>query len=989
MSKNETASVEVIIKGQQPNATLKEMDASLRAARAQMRGLKTDSAEFAKAADDFKKINTRLQSIRADLRGTGKEMDNISKRQRDIVTALKNRVEMFAGLAGITAAAREMWTEFKHAITQFREFDKAVQNLSAITGASGKDLEFYKNKAMEMGSNVKGGATAVVEAYKLIGSAKPELLESKELMVEVTEQAILLSQAAGIELPEAATRLTDAMNQFNAPAKEALKYVDALAAGAKYGAAEIDQETQALVKFGVGAKSFKVDIFESIGLIQLLAEKGLKGADAGTAVRNILGKMSAADVIPKEARAQLEAAGVDIKKLMDKTIPLIDRLKELSKIAGSASAITKVFGEENKNAGEAIIANLPRLEQLIGQVHETGVAAEQAAKNMDTLDQAFINAGNAYDNLLLSITRGGIGDSVKKEVNMASAMLTVLGYFMKSSSQRDEDVYRRRITKMSELTRQFGVDRLQDELKTDVEFLKSHKFTDEASVKSYAESIRKKMRELEIYREVMAATSDAEKKANGDVSADANLKTAEEIEEAKRKLKEKEAAYKAHLAEMKRLHKQLMEELGEKEFENSIFGDTDYRKEQERIWRSYQKFKEKIDKDEQMTGEERAKAMKTLRVNTNNQLEDLDKKHFKEVADEYKRHQENFDQLTNSAEQQEINDTIAKYDAEIKYFKDNAQKQIELEEAKQRALNEIRAKYRSGKPGSTTGALEGYDKYKSQIADAKKYYDESVALFRDYVQIRNQLEQLETQKAEKKTDNDLRREQRLLDSKAITQKEYNERVETIEQERENRERTEYMKAAQRERQSANYNAILAGAEAVSQVWSKWAAEPPVAYGLTALALGITAGKLALINSTPPPEYWMGGYHDPEGYTEGRTLYSSSSGQPFVAGERGKEYIVSNTMLQNPVIANDVEMFEAIRTGRTYAGGGFTSTPSGSVTNNYSSSSSGDQELKALIRVNTKVMTSIQRNGIAARLYYDTFQKNLGSIDDARESAAIR
>ena len=87
------------------------------------------------------------------------------------------------------------------AIDNQREFEKSLKNLSAITGASGDDLKYYKEQAISMSAGVAGGASAVVEAFKFIGSAKPELLNSKEALAQVTQQAILLSQAAGIDLP--------------------------------------------------------------------------------------------------------------------------------------------------------------------------------------------------------------------------------------------------------------------------------------------------------------------------------------------------------------------------------------------------------------------------------------------------------------------------------------------------------------------------------------------------------------------------------------------------------------------------------------------------------------------------------------------------------------------------------------------------------------------------------------------------------------------
>lgn len=306
---------------------------------------------------------------------------------------------LFRGVQAISAG-------IKHTIELNKEFEKSIQNLSAITGATGKDLEFYSKQARLMGQTTKGGAVAVVEAFKLIGSAKPELLANKEALVDVTKQAVLLSKAAGLDLPDAATRLTDALNQFGAPAKDAGKFVDILAAGAKAGAAEVPQITDALLKFGVAAKSSNITIQESVAAIELLAEKGEKGAEAGTKLRNVFGKLDIAKALPKEAINELRKAGVNLETLSNKSLPLASRLKELAKIQGNSAAITKTFGEENKLAGMILIENIPRLEELTKLVDENGVALTQATTNTDTYEQAVSDLSGAWDSFILNLTEG-------------------------------------------------------------------------------------------------------------------------------------------------------------------------------------------------------------------------------------------------------------------------------------------------------------------------------------------------------------------------------------------------------------------------------------------------------------------------------------------------------------------------------------------------------------------------------------------------------
>jgi TP901 family phage tail tape measure protein len=287
------------------------------------------------------------------------------------------------------------------------DFEQNIQDLKAITGAGGKDLEYYKDQAIQLGKGVEGGASAVVEAYKLIGSAKPELLENAKALNEVTESAIKLSQASGMTLPDSAKALTDAMNQFGASSDEAGKFIDVLANGSKFGSAEIPQITDALLKFGAVAKTSNVSIEESTALIEALAEKGLKGAEAGTGLRNVMLKLSAPDALPKQAKTELDKLGISFDKLKDKSLPFNERLKELKPLLNNSKALIKTFGTENAVVATNLISSSTRIDELNKKMYINGTATQQAEERTATLGHALIELKNSFDGLFLEVAKGG------------------------------------------------------------------------------------------------------------------------------------------------------------------------------------------------------------------------------------------------------------------------------------------------------------------------------------------------------------------------------------------------------------------------------------------------------------------------------------------------------------------------------------------------------------------------------------------------------
>jgi len=370
--------------------------------------------------NEIKNLNKNSETYNEDLARLKGTLEDLTKKQTDFKNEIKGTTDVLDKiknkLGPITAsilsafsiqgAVSTFVSALKGAYKTINDFEQSVADLSAITGATGKDLKYLKDQAIILGESTKGGAQQVVEAYKLIASAKPELLDNIQALNQVTEATLTLSQAAGMELPDAATALTDALNQFNAPAEQAGIFVDALANGAKYGAAEIPEVTDALLKFGAVAKTSNIDIKESTALIELLAENGLKGAEAGTALRNVLLKLSAPDALPKEARHEMESLGISLAYLKDKTVPIQEKLEALKPLLKDNASIVKVFGTENAAAAINVISHTDRLKELTSKMGEVGTASQQAAIKMDTVNNKTELLKAKYDSLILSIGSG-------------------------------------------------------------------------------------------------------------------------------------------------------------------------------------------------------------------------------------------------------------------------------------------------------------------------------------------------------------------------------------------------------------------------------------------------------------------------------------------------------------------------------------------------------------------------------------------------------
>jgi TP901 family phage tail tape measure protein len=374
MTRRETAQVDVIINGEKAGSTLKELQQNTRQLYRELQTLPVGSDEFKKKLEELNAAKKNLK----DITGAVQETEN----------SFQSFIQKAAGLAGIQIGLQAVVSSVmdfgQKAVENFVEFEASLAELSSITGVTGKDLDFFAQQAELIGSTTQSSAIQAVEAFKLLGSAVPSLLANKEALASVTKEAIILAEASGIKLPEAANAMASALNMFQLPASQSARIINALAAGSKAGAVEVPQVTDALKSFGVAASSFNVSFEQSVALVETLGEYSIKGAEAGTSLRNVLNKMATAKALPKEAIEELQKFGVNTDLVMNKQVPFNQRLREFSKIGGDAVAITKVFGAENKIAGEILLNNVDKVEGYTKAVTGTNTAYEQQAINADT-----------------------------------------------------------------------------------------------------------------------------------------------------------------------------------------------------------------------------------------------------------------------------------------------------------------------------------------------------------------------------------------------------------------------------------------------------------------------------------------------------------------------------------------------------------------------------------------------------------------------------
>lgn len=393
------AKTNIWIDGSQAGATLGELKKKVAILNREIRDLPRNSDKYKNKMKELSEASGALKQHRNQIKGIS---DSYKPANKGLGSMIKQFAPMAFGIGAISKGVGLVTGGIKSWVNNNLKLSKSLSSLKSITGAGAEDMAFYKDEAIRMGKESIFSANQVVEAMKLIGSAKPELLKNKKALAEVTEETLVLAEASEMDLASSAKALTGTLNQFNKSGNSSKRVINALAAGSKAGAADITSLSEGMDKAGAVASGYNVSIEETIGLQETLAEKNIQGAEAGTKLRNFLLTMQSVEALPEKALAQLEKWGVDIDVVKDKTKPFNERLAEMEKISGDATAMMQVFGKENTVAANAILNNTDKVQSFTDAVTGTNTAYEQAAINSDNLQGDLKSLSSAWEGVTLA-----------------------------------------------------------------------------------------------------------------------------------------------------------------------------------------------------------------------------------------------------------------------------------------------------------------------------------------------------------------------------------------------------------------------------------------------------------------------------------------------------------------------------------------------------------------------------------------------------------
>lgn len=378
---------------------------------------------------DTSKFKKGIQSALQDMKTLGDQSSSMSTKLSAVSSAMSTvgkslTTHVTLPIVGVGAASAKLASDF----------EAKMSEVSAISGAVGKDFDMLNAKAIEMGAKTKFSAGESADAFKYMAMAGWDAAA----MVDGISGIMSLAAASGEDLATTSDIVTDALTAFGLQASDSSHFADVLAKASSRANTNVGLmgETFKYVAPVAGALGYSAeDVAIAVGL---MANSGIKGSQAGTALRASLSRL----VKPTDAvAAKMEQYGLSLtntdgsmKSLGEVMNDFRNKLGGLSE-AEQAQAAATIFGQEAMSGMLAIInASDSDYKKLTDEIYNaTGAADEMAAVMMD-------NTSGAIEQLTGALESAGIiiGQKLTPYIRKLAEWITTL--VEKFNSLSDEQI---------------------------------------------------------------------------------------------------------------------------------------------------------------------------------------------------------------------------------------------------------------------------------------------------------------------------------------------------------------------------------------------------------------------------------------------------------------------------------------------------------------------------------------------------------------------
>ena len=360
--------------------------------------------EIVETEQDLKNLETQAnQSATAvqKIAATGEKFKTVGD---NISSAGQKLLPVTAGVTALGTASVTTAANFESSMSQVQATMGITKDfMSKVNGQSVNTMDTLSKLAKKMGAETAFSASECAEALNYLALAGYDT----EQMCNTLPTVLNLAAAGDIALADASDMVTDAMSALGMGVDEAETMVDQMAKTASTTNTSVAQLGEGILTIGATAKSIKGGTAELNTALGILANNGIKGAEGGTHLRNII--LSLQNPTDKAA-AQMEALGISVYDSEGNMRSMNDILGDLNKsMDGMTSAeksniIGTIFNKTDLSSVNALLANTGSTwDSLQKSITESGGAAQQMADTqLDNLQGQITILKSALEGLAIS-----------------------------------------------------------------------------------------------------------------------------------------------------------------------------------------------------------------------------------------------------------------------------------------------------------------------------------------------------------------------------------------------------------------------------------------------------------------------------------------------------------------------------------------------------------------------------------------------------------
>ena len=360
--------------------------------------------EIVETEQDLKNLETQAnQSATAvqKIAATGEKLKTVGD---NISSAGQKLLPVTAGVTALGTASVTTAANFESSMSQVQATMGITKDaMSTVNGQSVNTMDTLSKLAKKMGAETAFSASECAEALNYLALAGYDTQQ----MCDTLPTVLNLAAAGDIALADASDMVTDAMSALGMGVDEAETMVDQMAKTASTTNTSVAQLGEGILTIGATAKSIKGGTAELNTALGILANNGIKGAEGGTHLRNII--LSLQNPTDKAA-AQMEALGLSIYDSEGNMRSMNDILGDLNKsMDGMTSAeksniISTIFNKTDLSSVNALLANTGETwDSLQKSITDSGGAAQQMADTqLDNLQGQITILKSALEGLAIS-----------------------------------------------------------------------------------------------------------------------------------------------------------------------------------------------------------------------------------------------------------------------------------------------------------------------------------------------------------------------------------------------------------------------------------------------------------------------------------------------------------------------------------------------------------------------------------------------------------